>query len=103
MRICEEFAFKRDTFHYAINYIDRFLSKTKNIQKSLLQLIAITSLSIAAKIEEVQIPKLLEYANTTNEQFTVEDIINYEQFLLILNIKWELSPFLYQNMTVTTP
>lgn len=91
MRICEEFAFKRDTFHYAINYIDRFLSKTKNIQKSLLQLIAITSLSIAAKIEEVQIPKLLEYANTTNDQFTVEDIINYEQFLL-MNIKWEIIP-----------
>lgn len=91
MQICEEFAFKRDTFHYAINYIDRFLSKSKKIQKSILQLIAITSLSIAAKIEEVQIPKLGEYANTTNNQFSIEDIIHYEQFLLS-QIKWEIVP-----------
>jgi hypothetical protein len=51
MELCEEFAFKRDTFHYTVNYIDRFLSKNTNITKASLQLIGVSCLSIAAKFE----------------------------------------------------
>ena len=51
MEICEDLAFKRDTLHYAVNYLDRFLSKTENIEKNILQLIGVACLSIAGKFE----------------------------------------------------
>ena len=92
MQICEEFAFKRDTFHYALNYFDRYLSNSKNIEnKNELKLIAITSLSISAKIEEVQIPKLIEYSNSLNNFYGIEDIIKMEQ-KLVKNLLWKIIP-----------
>lgn len=51
MELCEEFAFKRDTFHYTVNYIDRFLSVKPHIEKKKFQLIGVVSLSIASKFE----------------------------------------------------
>ncbi len=51
MEICEDLAFKRDTLHFAVNYLDRFLSKTENIEKNILQLIGVSCLSIAGKFE----------------------------------------------------
>ena len=61
MKICEEFAFKRDTFHYSCFYFDLylFLLKEKIKNKNELKLIGITCISLAAKIEEIQIPKLI--------------------------------------------
>ena len=92
MQICEEFAFKRDTFHYALNYFDRYLSNSKNIEnKNELKLIAITSLSISAKIEEVQIPKLIEYSNSLNNFYGIEEIIKMEQ-KLVKNLSWKIIP-----------
>ena len=92
MQICEEFAFKRDTFHYALNYFDRYLSNSKNIEnKNELKLIAITSLSISAKIEEVQIPKLIEYSNSLNNIYGIEEIIEMEQ-KLVKNLSWKIIP-----------
>ena len=91
MQICEEFAFKRDTFHYACNYFDHYLTfgdeKIKN--KKILQLIGITCISISGKIEEVQIPKLKEYANSIDDCFEIKDIILMEQ-KICLSLKWKL-------------
>ena len=91
MQICEEFAFKRDTFHYACNYFDNYLTfgneKIKN--KKILELIGITCISISGKIEEVQIPKLKEYANSIDESFDIKDIIEMEQ-KLCLSLGWKL-------------
>ena len=65
MKNCEEFAYKRDTFHYALYYFDAFLFLTKEkIKKKDLKLIGITCISLSAKIEEIQIPKLSEYAKS---------------------------------------
>jgi hypothetical protein len=51
MELCEEFAFKRDTFHYTVNYLDRFLSHARGVTKASLQLIGVSCLSMAAKFE----------------------------------------------------
>ena len=91
MQICEEFAFKRDTFHYACNYFDYYLAfgKEKIKNKKILQLIGITCISISGKIEEVQIPKLKEYANSIDEIFDIKDIIEMEQ-KVCLSLGWKL-------------
>ena len=51
IEICEDLAFKRDTLHYAVNYLDRFLSRTEKIEKNILQLVGVACLSIAGKFE----------------------------------------------------
>ena len=75
MQICEEFAFKRDTFHYACSYFDNYLAFSKEIinNKKILDLIGITCISISGKIEEVQIPKLTEYANSIDKKDAKRD------------------------------
>lgn len=46
-----EYFLKRETYYLSINFLDRYLSIKKNIQKIELQLIGVTCLYIAAKIE----------------------------------------------------
>ena len=31
--VCSDYMFKRLTFNYAVNYVDRYLSKIKNVSK----------------------------------------------------------------------
>ena len=78
---CEEFAYKRDTFHYSIFYFDLFLFLSKEeIKKEDLKLIGITCISLSAKIEEIQIPKLIEYAKSIEPNYTdINSIISMEQ------------------------
>jgi len=51
MEVCSEFTLKRETFHLAINYVDRYLTKVKNIEKNKLQLIGLSAMYIASKVE----------------------------------------------------
>ncbi len=51
MELCEEFAYKRDTFHNSVNYLDRYFSYCDHIEKEELQLIGCVCLAIAAKFE----------------------------------------------------
>lgn len=51
IEVAEEFSMKRVTLYSAVNYIDRYLSVTTNIQKGQLQLIGATALFIAFKME----------------------------------------------------
>ena len=93
MKICEEFAFKRDTYHYSCFYFDLFLylSKKKIRNKNEFKLIGITCISISAKIEEVQIPKLIEYADSIDDCFTIDDIIDIEKKICGA-LGWKLIP-----------
>ena len=51
MEVCNEFTLKRETFHLAVNYVDRILSLSCNVQKNELQLIGVVSMFLASKIE----------------------------------------------------
>jgi hypothetical protein len=82
IELAEEFEYKRDTVYYAVYYIDRFLSYKKNIFKSELPLFGIVALSLAAKFEEIQIPKFEDYVKANENTFKVEDMIKMEQCLL---------------------
>lgn len=41
----------RETFYMGVDYLDRYLSRTTGVKKSQLQLVGITALFIAAKME----------------------------------------------------
>lgn len=51
MEIANAYHLHRQTFHLAVEYIDRFMSCTEKLKVDRLQLIGITALFIAAKVE----------------------------------------------------
>lgn len=50
-QVCEVYKLHRETFYLGQDYFDRFMATQKNVQKSTLQLIGISALFIAAKME----------------------------------------------------
>ena len=100
MKTCEEFAFKRDTYHNSCYYFDMYLSlisskkSNKNgIQdlkdKSYLKLIGLTCIVISAKIEEIQLPRLKEYAELLNKKYDSNSIIEMEK-KICSELRWKL-------------
>ena len=51
LQVCEEYKQHRETYYLAMNIYDRYMDTSFNIQKEQLQLIGITCLFIASKIE----------------------------------------------------
>ena len=90
MKTCEEFAFKRDTYHNACYYFDKYLIITnQNItNKSELELIGLACIVISAKLEEIQLPRLKEYAELSNK-FKIKSIIETEK-KICLKLSWRL-------------
>ena len=84
---CEEFAFKRDTYHNASYYFDIYLSlDKKNINlkdKKELELIGLTCIVISAKLEEIQLPKLKEYLQLLSDKYDtineLSDTVNHAE------------------------
>ena len=99
MKTCEEFAFKRDTYHNACYYFDMYLtlktfnnSNKKEINlndKSELQLIGLTCIVISAKLEEIQLPQLKEYAELLSNKFNKDSIIEMEKEICSM-LRWKL-------------
>ena len=77
--VCQEFLIKRDTFYTAMNFVDRYLSVCQyEVPKSELQLIGVTSLFLASKIEEIFIPKVSDFALATDGGYTSKQIMEME-------------------------
>lgn len=73
MEVCEEFMLKRETLYISINYIDRYLQEVQEIvPKNKLQLIGVTSMFVACKIEEVYIPRVNDFALSTDGGYNKE-------------------------------
>jgi len=51
LQVCEAFRLKRETFYLTVDFIDRYLSRVRDVSKPQLQLIGITALFIATKVE----------------------------------------------------
>ncbi len=82
MDVCNEFGLKRETFHCATNYVDRYLSKTPNVRKTELQLVGVTALYLSAKMEEVYSPKVQDFARATDNAYKVADILKMEKAMV---------------------
>lgn len=81
VEVHEKFQCYPETLFLTINVMDRFLAKNK-VTLSKLQLLAVTSLFIAAKFEEVTLPKLSDYAYITDGAASKHDIKSAEMFML---------------------
>ncbi|XP_037909397.1 G1/S-specific cyclin-E isoform X3 [Hermetia illucens] len=91
IEVCEVYKLHRETYYLAVDYLDRYLSGNKKIQKTHLQLIGITCLFVAAKVEEIYPPKIGEFAYVTDGACQEEDILQQE-LLLLKALDWNISP-----------
>jgi hypothetical protein len=78
MEVCNEYQLKRETFYLSANYVDRYLSKVINIPKQELQLVGVTSLYMASKMEEIYPPKITDYVKSTDDGYKLEQIMTME-------------------------
>lgn len=79
MEVCEEFMIKRDTLYISISFIDRYLVMADyEVPKNELQLIGITSLFLACKVEEVYIPRLEDFSAATDGGYSKNQILDME-------------------------
>lgn len=94
MEVCNEFTLKRETYHYAANFVDRFLSIRKNVRKEELQLLGVTAMFMAAKMEEVYSPRVADFAKSTDNGYTVQQIVKMEK-LMLRELGWRITPPTY--------
>eukprot|EP01023_Acetabularia_acetabulum_P002608 TRINITY_DN11087_c0_g2_i7.p1 TRINITY_DN11087_c0_g2~~TRINITY_DN11087_c0_g2_i7.p1 ORF type:complete len:355 (-),score=39.62 TRINITY_DN11087_c0_g2_i7:449-1513(-) len=76
--IVEEEDLQEQTFHLAIRYMDRFLSKQR-IEKMRLVLIAIVCLLLAAKFEEREPPSAKHLLKYTREAYDINQMLDVER------------------------
>uniref|UniRef100_A0AAY4BAS8 Cyclin E2 n=1 Tax=Denticeps clupeoides TaxID=299321 RepID=A0AAY4BAS8_9TELE len=91
LEVSEVYTLHRETFYLAQDYFDRFMLTQEDVSKNRLQLIGITSLFIASKMEEIYPPKLQEFAYVTDGACDEDEILEME-LILLKALNWELCP-----------
>nr|XP_046255526.1 G1/S-specific cyclin-E2 isoform X2 [Scatophagus argus] len=91
LEVSEVYSLHRQTAYLAQDYFDRFMLTQENISKEYLQLLGITALFIASKIEEIYPPKIFEFAYVTDGACDVWDIQQTE-LLVLKALDWNLCP-----------
>ncbi|KAL6460370.1 hypothetical protein MHYP_G00303360 [Metynnis hypsauchen] len=91
MEVCEAYVLHRQTFYLAQDFFDRFMLTQEDMQKERLQLIGITALFIASKIEEIYPPKIAELAYVTDGACLEEEILQME-LIMLKALNWDLCP-----------
>lgn len=82
MEVSQLFNFQRETYHSAVVMLDIYLSKVDHVLIKHFQLIGITCLLISAKNEEITIPSITNFAQTTNFAYISKEILALEREIL---------------------
>ncbi|KAL2477284.1 Cyclin-D3-2 [Forsythia ovata] len=94
LKVNAHYGFSALTAILAVNYLDRFLSGL-HFQKDkpwMIQLAAVTCLSLAAKVEETHVPLLLDL-QVENTSYVFESKTIQRMELLVLSaLKWRMNP-----------
>ncbi|CAF0928783.1 unnamed protein product [Rotaria sordida] len=91
IEVSEVYQLHRETYHLSIAYIDQYLCNTNNLPKNKFQLLGITSLFVAAKIEEIYPPRLSDFSYITDNTCSEEDILDMELDLMNA-LNWYINP-----------
>jgi G2/mitotic-specific cyclin 2 len=78
-----------ETLFLTVNIIDRFLS-ARVVSLAKLQLVGITSMFIAAKVEEIIAPSIDDYIERADGTYTKEEMMVAERYVL-KTLDWNLS------------
>ena len=90
MEVCAEFRLKRDTFHAAASFVDRYLTLVPDVEKGQLQLVGVAALFAAAKLDGVDAPKATDFAQSTDGCYSVAQILSMEVRLVTVRLAVQL-------------
>jgi len=91
MEVSEEYHLTKETTHLSFNYIDRVLCTYSRFPREKYQLLGITCLFIASKIEEIHALKPKDVVLVTDKSYTFEEVTTMEA-LIPQNLGWNLLP-----------
>jgi hypothetical protein len=91
VEVAAEFELSQHSLHLSVASLDRFLSTTRAVPRSQLQLIAVACLLVAAKHEEEMHPSVADLAAMAAHSFTADDLVRMEA-LLLSSLKFCLAP-----------
>ena len=80
--VMSEFMAKRDTFHLAINFVDRYLARNNKVTKSTFQLIGLSAMYLASKIEEIFPKKVSAFVKSADSGYSVQQIFAMERKMM---------------------
>ncbi|KAL3515307.1 hypothetical protein ACH5RR_022209 [Cinchona calisaya] len=96
LKVNAYYGFSTLTAILAINYLDRFLSSLhyQKADKPLwtIQLASLTCLSLAAKVEEIQVPLLLDFQVVDSKFMFEAKTIQKMELLILSALKWRMNP-----------
>ncbi|XP_065872906.1 cyclin-D3-1 [Euphorbia lathyris] len=96
LKVNSYYGFSNLTSILAINYLDRFLicpKKDNDDNKPwMIQLLAVTCLSLAAKIEETQVPLLLHLQVEDTKYVFEAKTIQRMELLVLSTLQWKMHP-----------
>ncbi|KAL3614244.1 cyclin [Castilleja foliolosa] len=96
LKINAHYGFSALTAILAVNYLDRFLFtlcfQKDDKQPWMMQLLAVTCLSLAAKVEETHVPLLLDLQVEDAKYLFEAKTIQRMELLVLSGLKWRMNP-----------
>ncbi|PHT41771.1 Cyclin-D3-1 [Capsicum baccatum] len=94
MKVNAHYGFSALTAVLAVTYLDRFLSSLQyqNDKPWMIQLAAVTCLSLAAKVEETHVPLLLDFQVEDAKYVFEAKTIQRMELLVLSSLKWRMNP-----------
>jgi len=78
-----KYRLSQDTLFLTVNIIDRYLS-VRQVMRKKLQLLGVVAMMIASKYEEIDPPKVNEFAYITDHTYPRQEIVNMESNILMV-------------------
>lgn len=88
LQVHGRFGLLAESLFLAVNILDRFLG-SRPISISKLQLVGLTAFFIATKFEETYAPSVKEIKFLADDQYTIEEILKAERYIL-RTLDWDL-------------
>ncbi|CAG9315892.1 unnamed protein product [Blepharisma stoltei] len=97
IEVTSEFLMKRESVYLAMNYVDRLSSIVPNIKKEEYQLVGVTALYIASKLDEIYQPKISDFERAAAMGYSVASIKIMEKAML-KHLGWKILPITTYNI-----
>ncbi|KFK28418.1 hypothetical protein AALP_AA8G512200 [Arabis alpina] len=94
-RVKSHYGFSSLTFLLAVNYFDRFVTSVKfqtDVKPWMYQLVAVACLSLAAKVEEIHVPLLIDLQVEEARYVFEAKTIQRMELLILSTLQWRMHP-----------
>lgn len=90
LEVCIHFRLHRETLYLAIYYTDRYLTLRGGVSKRSLQLLGVSALFVAAKLEEIYPPNIRDFEDVCDGSCPAL-MIHETEVNLLMTLRWHLN------------